>query len=196
MSSTAGFILVRSRAPRASFWLTTWCLTASTASSATTETRRCAAMSLRWGWAAPCRSPTHTRAESEWPGLTLITDPDIFSHQGLRSAGGTTPVCPVSRLNTCWCVCPETELSWCGNATSTTPTPSPSGGTSEHAEGQSHYDNMSVCGFMFRLCSQGRGQDQTLPHPARGTTLHAGQLSRVWKSGRLGELLWKTSSVP
>lgn len=46
--------------------------------------------------------------------------------------GGTTPVCPVFRLNTCWCVFPETELSWCESAANTTPTPSPSGRRSTH----------------------------------------------------------------
>lgn len=132
-SSTAEYTRGRSLAQPATTWLTTWCLRPCTASSATTETRRCAAMSLRWGWATPSRSPTLTRAESEWltppsgrwvgvrPGL------DWSNALLLASQGGSTPTWAVSRPSTCWCGSQGTEPSWCGSAASPTPMPYPSG---------------------------------------------------------------------
>lgn len=50
----------------------------------------------------------------------MLSCVDVFS-------GGTTPVCPAFRRNTCWCVFLGTALSWCANAARTTHMQSPSG---------------------------------------------------------------------
>lgn len=98
-SSTAGSILVRSLAPPASTWLTTWCSTASTASSATTETHLCAATSSRWGLAAPYHSPTHTRAESEWLMSANMSQSSFSSGEQQKS---TNKIGDISLLQNDW----------------------------------------------------------------------------------------------